>query len=200
MRPKIFIFLALLLIGRTAICEQSYNFFERNSDLKTKHGKAELAFGVEIAQIQPASGAVLVGLGPRFGVDYDFGNNFSFNPSVALVTTGATFIYSGLNGSIRYTINGSLSTRHQVLTSNGVPIITQTVSSANRLSIGLGIEQLFLNGSQSVYPASGISASVAYATRLLGQRVEINGRLSQLSANQRNLSAIYIDFSFLLGI
>ena len=200
MRLNFLILFFTMFAISNSFAEETSLFLDRNNDVQTKIKKGELAVGLEVAQIQPAVGAALVGIGPRFGVDYDIGYGFSLNPCVSLVSSGSTFIYSGVGGNFRYTVLGNLATRERVLTSNGVPIVTQLIPTSNRLSVGFGLEQLFLNGSQSIYPAVGLSASLAYSVTLFQKRFEIVGRYSQLTANQRSLPSLFIDFSFLLGI
>lgn len=189
-----------LTFSSRAVCAMDVSFLTRESDLRTDVENGQLAFGLEAAQIEPATGPALVGIGPRFGVDYDLGNGLSVNPAVSLVTSGTGFIYSGVSGFLRYSIFGELSSIRQVLSSNGVAIVTRERERSNRLSVGIGLEQLFLNGSQNVYPAAGISASVAYSMQLYGRRFEVSGRYSMLNANLKNLNAVFIDFSMLLGL
>jgi hypothetical protein len=117
-----------------------------------------------------------------------------------VVNQDGGYFYSGLSGFLRYSIIGDLTTVHQVTTYNGSRIAEHSVSKGDRLAVGVGLEQLLINGTQSVYLAVGPSVSISYSFQVLRNRFEIMGRYSPMIANENPLSAVAIDLSFLLDL
>ena len=198
-RRNLTIFFLGALLSFAALADDSETPLTHRFDYREEKFKGEFSFGLEGAQIQ-STGSSLTGIGPRIGVDYDLGANFSVNPSASVAMDGNTIIYSGFNGYLRYSILGSLSGDHKVLTFDGKQSVDQSTPRSNRLSVGLGVEQLFLNGTQSVYPAAGFSATSAYSFKMFSSQFEVAARYSQMVANSKSFTGIFIDFSFLLGL
>jgi hypothetical protein len=150
--------------------------------------------GLSIASIQLANGS-LQGFGPTLGFEYLVLPNWSIYPSLtlALDVSSQSYLYSGFNGTLRYSLFGSAVEKTDTIIQNKWPVVrTQTVKS-QRMTANFGIEQLFLNGTRAVYPATGLSLGASYMTPLFGAWTEWTIRGASLNASGQSATAIFLE-------
>jgi hypothetical protein len=158
--------------------------------------RSQISLGGEVAQLSSATASV-VGVGPRVGFTYGLTDNWSFgaNLDFAFGATGTpgAFLYSGLNGAIHYSIFGSglLSTKH-IRKSDGTDVITIIPSAKRQLAAMIGLEQLFLNGTTSIYPAVGYLVGGSYTFEYFNREFQVDFRYTSLMANNNPLTMMTV--------
>lgn len=169
---------------------------------RSDRASSDLIMGLEFPSLKVGT-ASLTGGGFRFGYDYALNDHWSVNPNLALVFAASKtqgYLYSGFNGILRYSLFGGARPKQEVLLKDNQPIVSQQVGRESRLFLGLGIEQLFLNGAQQVYPAAGPTAVVGYSFNFMKSWFEVSARLDLLSANSRSVTGGALNLSMLIGL
>lgn len=170
--------------------------------MQQEYERSDLLFGTEMSSLSSTNGN-LTALGARLGLDYSLDSSWSINPNLALVyEVGGqmTYLYSGVNGMIRYNwFHSNLNPRKE-LYYNEKPVVLESNSKSSKLVTMFGVEQLFLNGSTNVFPAAGATFGIGYVDSVWGQWTELSLRYSALSANSIPVNVVYLNLSFLLGL
>lgn len=196
----------VLILGRSELCSQAFAAgnepqYPLDLSLHEQDSNSQFLIGVELTQLSVASTS-FSGVGIRLGYEYGLNQNWSILPAVALVTEASGsqgFLYSSVEATVRYSIFGSLYKSKREILRAGVPIVSQTDERQNRLSLSAGLEQLFLNGASSVYPAAGPTIGVAYSFQVFRQWSEVSLRAADMTAGSRSVSAVFVGFSLLFG-
>jgi hypothetical protein len=159
--------------------------------------RSHFLLGVEGVTI--ASGkASLLGGGPKVGFEYGLSPRFSMGANMvfALQATGGNvgaYFYSGLSGLLKYSVFGSaIKVTDRVSQMSRAPLYTGKVIAQRRFCVNLGLEQLFLNGTASIYPAVGSTLGATWGGILFGYEVELDARVGKLIANDNPLSMVGI--------
>jgi hypothetical protein len=198
---RIFLVALILLLPALAPWAQAEVNDPLDLTLREQDSNSQFMIGVEVTQLSLAQ-ASLSGAGLRLGYEYGFSQNWSVLPAVALVSglSGSQgYLYSSIDASVRYSLFGSLHESKREVLRAGAPIISQKSDKANRMTLSLGLEQLFLNGASAIYPAEGPTVGVSYAFTLFHQWSEVSLRGADLTSGSRSITAIFIDFSLLFG-
>lgn len=137
--------------------------------------------------------ASIIGVGPRAGFEFGLTSKFSLGANMVFSFQGSqnagAYFYSGISGGLKYTFIGSaLKVTDKVYQVGRSPIYSGKVIAQRRVCAHFGLEQLFLNGSSSIYPAVGTTAGVTWGGILFGYEIELDARLSRLVANDNPLS------------
>jgi len=164
-----------------------------------KFTRSQVSLGAETVNLS-SSGASIMGLGSRAGFEYSLDDRFSLGANMMFCFQASgkpgAFFYSGLNGLIRYAFRGSsIKYSDSIKRRDGTLIYEVTPAARKRMTAFIGMEQLFLNGSTSIYPAVGPTAGGSYGFGLWGQSIEIDARYSMLTANDNPLSALSVGAS-----
>lgn len=68
-----------------------------------------------------------------------------------------TALYTGIRSVLNYSIGRSIFANRRAVTVNGRSFLNYREEGGNSYSLEMGLEQLFLNGTQTVAPASGVT-------------------------------------------
>lgn len=142
--------------------------------------------------------ASILGLGPKAGFEYALSHKMSLSTDMVFSFQGSganmgSYFYSGISGGLKYSLSGtSLKLTDKVYQMGRSPIYSGKILAQRRFCLNLGLEQLFLNGSTSIYPAVGTTAGVTWGGILFGYEIELDARASQLVANDNPLSMIAV--------
>ena len=196
LRKIITIFL-LILSGISATSASADDGKNLGLEFKQDEINSQFMLGVEMTGLNLGSSS-LTGAGIHLAYEYGFNKNWSILPSFALVAAlsgSSGYLYSSIDANFRYSLFGSLGTTQRKIIHDGKTIVSQTEERQNRFCLTAGLEQLFLNGTQAVYPASGITFGIAYLFPILNHWTEISIRDGQLTSGSRSVSTIIIDLS-----
>lgn len=177
---------------------------ELRLDYRRAAGKTNFVFGAETMSLASDTSS-LMGFGPRFGFEYSFTDAWSFssNLNFAFQLTGkpGAFFYSGISGNVRYTfIGSSRSQSESLVTDKGRVIYSLDNAVKNRAALLVGMEQLFLNGTTSIYPAVGVAIGGSYSFSMFNRSFDADLRYSQLTANGNPLSMISVGINTSMGL
>ena len=169
---------------------------------RNEGSNSQLSAGLE-GSVVSTGGTQVNGLGLRLSYEYAFNDQWSIHPDLSLVFSTSSaqgFSYSGVDGFFRYNFLGSLRSTQSSVWDQGNPIAVESSLRSNRLSLGVGVLQLFLNGAKQVYPAAGLGAEVAYSFSGLGQWVEGSLRGASLTSNNKPVTVLFLGFSVLFNL
>ncbi|MFP5518875.1 MAG: hypothetical protein ACLGGX_03170 [Bdellovibrionia bacterium] len=202
-------FILFLILGFLSAATESHaNTTVVNEELRLDYrraaGRTSFIFGAETANLASET-ASITGFGPRFGLEYSFTDAWSFaaNVNFAFQMTGkaGAFFYSGLSGNMRYTFIGSSRNQSEaIISSNGRNIYSMENAIKQRAALLVGLEQLFLNGTTSIYPAVGVAVGGSYSFSMFNRAFDADLRYSTMTANGNPLSMISVGISTGLGI
>jgi len=131
--------------------------------VETKH--IRLLTSLETAFFKGSS-SNLIGGGIRIGVNYGLTDIYALQVALSqtfeLSGSGISVLYVGFSAYFNYAISGSFNqSSHQILV-DGNLVVEENTQAENLFCVGLGVEEFLLNGSTSVYPATGLAASISY--------------------------------------
>jgi hypothetical protein len=156
--------------------------------------------GLEFAMLQTSLES-LTGYGLQVGYRHVLTSRWALDASLAQIygsgsSSALAALYSGLTASVRYAPLAEFAQERSEVLFEGRRIFGETSENNRTLAVGLQMNQLFLNGSSSVYNATGLGAVVSYDTRMLGYRVRPEARYGLLSAGNADMTAIFANFLF----
>lgn len=195
---KIFLPLLLFLssICHAATDETQETRFSYSREIQRAH----FSLGSELTSLSSSTGS-LMGIGPNAGFEYGLTDQWSIGSNVvfAFQATGkpGALFYSGITGLIRYTFEGSALKTSGILSKQDGSVIFQAKpATQKRIAALWGIDQLFLNGVASIYPAVGMTLGLSYGTILFNNGAEFDIRYSSMTANDNPLSMIAVGAHF----
>ncbi|WP_413287618.1 hypothetical protein [Bdellovibrio sp. HCB337] len=156
--------------------------------------RAHFTIGSEFVNLSSDTASVL-GAGPRAGFEYGLSDRWSMGTNVAFAfqATGkqGAFFYSSVNGTFRYALRGSaMKFTSIVAKKDGESVYVSKPFTQRRMTALIGMDQLFLNGATSIYPAVGATVGASYGFGLLDREAELEVRYSALTANDNPISMI----------
>lgn len=168
--------------------------------LEQDRAKSFLTASAEFSQFTLEEGSI-----GGSGLKVDFNNAFTDKISMeiylasAINTTGGSS-FTGLGGYTYYNVYGDccLSTRRVIL--DGKPMVTETTNKGTNLQVGVGLDQFFLNGSKSVYSASGLGISAIYQFALFKYNFKAEGRHSQMTAGENKIQGTFFSFGLVFAL
>ncbi|MGE3388339.1 MAG: hypothetical protein AB7K41_16560, partial [Bdellovibrionales bacterium] len=110
--------------------------------------------------------------------------------------SGLSALYSALNASVRYAPFAEFSQEKMAVLFEGKKFFEESSENNKTLAVGVQMNQLLLNGTSSVYNATGLGLVLSYDFRLWGYRVRPEARYGMLSANNSDMTAIFFNFLF----
>lgn len=164
------------------------------------HSRSNLSASGEFSQFTLQEGS-LAGSGVKLG----FANAMSPQTTLgvylasALNTNGGAS-FTGLGGYLYYNLLGNCCTSVRKLLVDGRPYLTESTERGQSLQVGLGLDQFFLNGSRSVYSASGLGASLTYQFAILSYNLKAEARHSQLTAGQNKIQGNFFSLGLLFDL
>ncbi|MBX3019920.1 MAG: hypothetical protein KF767_18680 [Bdellovibrionaceae bacterium] len=168
------------------------------AQIRKKPRNSSFLFGSELTQTSGTTGS-LAGIGPRVGFEYAISEKLSLSTNItfALQATGkpGAYFYSGFTGAVRYALSGSNLMDRTEITDGQTTFVEYSRLKRERLQLVAGIEQLFLNGSNNIFPAIGFTAQGVYSFQMLDNDWEFDGRMSQLLAGDRSFMLIGLGLS-----
>lgn len=202
MKTPLSILLLLTLISWEAIADGDNLFYDLNT--KTTDQKNFLSIGPEISSISGGEEG-LQGFGAAIQYSHAFDDDWGAGITLSQHFNGGggtgTVLYSGLSAKATYAIFGSLKGTNQSVRYKGRPILTTNRLVSNVLTVGLSIDQLFLNGTDQVYPATGAVLSTSYQTELFGTRIKPSLGFGNLTGpRDEGLSIIKVGILFNFSI
>ena len=156
--------------------------------------RAHFTIGSEFVNLSSSTTSVL-GVGPRAGFEYGLMDRWSIGSNVAFAfqangKQGALF-YSSVNGTLRYALSGTAMKFTSIVSKkDGESVYVSKPMTQRRATVLVGMDQLFLNGSTSIYPAVGATIGASYGFGLLNREAELEVRYSALTANDNPISMI----------
>ena len=157
--------------------------------------KSTLSVGLEYASLQTS--VPLSGYGLTLGFSYALSRNWELGAMLSQIfdSKGFSYLYTGLGASVKYSVFGSfLSGSHEVSSLLG-PVVKETQTQEKIVAIGIGAEQLLINGSTQVYPASGITVQASYHFPVFAKWWVLGVRAGSFSAAQKTFSALFLNLS-----
>jgi hypothetical protein len=160
--------------------------------------RSSFMVGVEGASLKSGSSSV-TGFGPKIGFDYGISERFNVTASVSILSNGSNIVSTGISGLLNYRLFGD-SPKHETVKSNGAVTVEQIVKRNQQFSVGFGFEQLFLNGTSSVYPGVGPSFGANYIFMEKSTPIDVFCRYSMLTANQASLNVVFLGVAVLFSL
>lgn len=156
--------------------------------------RAHFTIGSEVVSLSSDTTSVM-GVGPRAGFEYALSERWSMGTNVAFSfqVTGkqGAFFFSSVNGTFRYALRGSAMKFTSIVSKkDGETVYFSKPFTQRRVTALIGMDQLFLNGSTSIYPAVGATVGLSYGFGLLDREAELEVRYSSLTANDNPISMI----------
>lgn len=139
------------------------------------------------------------------GLKVDFTNAFTdklaleiFLSSGLNTSGGASF--TGLGGYTYYNLLGECCATVRTVLVDGRPTVTETSIRGQNLQVGLGLDQYFLNGSKSVYSASGLGFAAVYQFALFKYNFKAEARHSMMNAGQNKIQGNFVSFGVVFAL
>ena len=159
-------------------------------------------FGTEISQLQFRGGS-LQGYGFNLGTDFALTDKIALGPAMGMVydlTQFQGFLYSRFSGYAKYALTGHNYIADSTLSFKGASLMQKTTKPGQRLVLGVGADQLFLNGSKNIYPATGPSAMCGYSFVALGLWLDVSVSYGVLTANDLQVGYTALKTSIVFGM
>lgn len=159
--------------------------------------RANFTLGTSIAQLKGKNASAMA-IGPRGGFEYGLTEKFALGANMAFTFQGngagaGAFFYSGLSALFKYAVVGSsVKVGSSIYQKDGTLVYLSKPVAKRRVALQAGLEQLFLNGATSIYPAIGPTFGVSTAFGFHGYSVEFDLMSSSLLANDNALSMVQI--------
>lgn len=192
-RPRFFLNLLLLSgLSSTAVAMDLH--------LEQERSKSFLTASAEFSQFTLEEGSI-----GGSGLKVDFNNSFTDKISLeiylasAINTTGGSS-FTGLGGYTYYNLYGDCCLSRRRVLLDGRPMMTETTNKGSNLQVGVGLDQFFLNGSKSVYSASGLGLSAIYQFALFKYNFKAEGRHSQMTAGENKIQGTFFSFGLVFAL
>lgn len=191
---KKLIFLVLLSASITHAEGSSLTGEELRLSYSRETQRSHFTIGSEFVNLSSSTTSML-GVGPRAGFEYGLTDRLSMGSNVAFAFQASgkqgAFFYSSVNGTLRYAFRGSAMKFTSIVSKkDGEAVYVSKPFTQRRVTGLIGMDQLFLNGSTSIYPAVGATIGASYGFGLLNREAELEVRYSALTANDNPISMI----------
>jgi hypothetical protein len=190
------LFVEVILLNQHALADVPGSSAQKKIDFFYDQDliRSHFSIGFESVSLSSARASIMGG-GPKVGFEYGLTSRFSLGSNLVFAFQGTgqvgAYFYSGISGILRYTVTGSgIEVTDRIYQMGKSPIYAGKQVAQRRFCINLGLEQLFLNGSTSIYPAVGTTAGVTWGGILFGEEIEVDVRIARLIANDNPLSMV----------
>ncbi len=165
-----------------------------------KETKNYLSAGLEYAQFSLGSGSI-TGSAIRVDFTHYFSNNYSIEMFItSAVNASTSSSFTTLGGYFYYTLTGDCCSFNKIISLDGAPIVMESTNKKNSLKVGLGIDQVFLNGSKSVYSISGLGFGAEYDFKMFNKLFKAASRYSVMSSNNNSIQGLFFSLQMTFGL
>lgn len=156
--------------------------------------------GMEVASLQTSLQS-LTGLGVQFGYRKIFTHRWAGDLSLAQIYgtgsgAGASVLYTAVNASIRYAPLREFAQDNLTVLFDGKKFFEEAMATNSTLAVGLQMTQLILNGSNSIYNATGVGLCLSYDVKAWGYWLRPEIRYGALSSNNTDMTAIFANLLY----
>lgn len=156
----------------------------------------------EFAQFTLPEGYIR-GDGLRVDFMHYFSNKMSFDAFLGSAVNSQSSVsssFTGLGGYFYYTAFGNCCAMKKTISSGGAPILIETQAKKNSVSVGVGLDQFFLNGTAAVYSVSGLGVGAKYQFNLFNYNFETAARYSMMSASGVSIKGLFVSAGVVFGL
>lgn len=136
------------------------------------------------------------GIGAKIEYSHFFSNNYSFDvdlqSAMNFSENGLQNSFTGMSVHVNYTLFGECCNQVKNTTVNDFQLLQESHSLNSHVVVGLGLEQLFLNGAKSIYSASGLNAQIKYRLNYYKVIWQLEGRASYLISGEHQITGVGI--------
>jgi len=185
------------------LCFFSTQAFAVDVLTQTVETRNYLSAGMEYAQFSLGNGGKINGTSLHLDFTHYFNNRFGMEVSLssavnASAATASSFTTIGAYGY--YTAFGDCCSLNKIVSLDGVPILIESTNKKNSLKVGAGIDQVFLNGSKSVYSISGLGLGAQYDFKMFNRLFKASGRYSMMSSNNIDITGLFFGLQMTFGL
>lgn len=195
MRLNLILGICAILMFQNAGAEEAPNLAIASPTLGKSIQKNDLIISGEFASLQSSSSS-LTGVGAKVAFQVALTPRWALVPHAAQVMNTAgegDYLFTSLGGSISYALTGSFWHGSSEVFMKGRAISKISMPRTKMWTVGAGAEQLFLNGSQSVYPAPGMAAFVGYTNRIGERWYTFSVRAGQYTSNNTPITGAMLN-------
>lgn len=145
----------------------------------------------------------LTGFGPKLNFNHFFSEKMAIDTYFSTAfgsDAGVQSSFTGMGAYLTYAVLGTCCSSSKTVTVGGFPTITERTELGNLLQVGVGVDQAFLNGSQNVYPSSGLGVSASYDFGLFSYRFRAALRTSMMTANKMKNQGLFLGFGLIFAL
>lgn len=173
----------------------SSNAFAEGVELQTTldDQKSAVTVSGEMAQFK-LPGGTISGMGGKIEYSRYLTKRISIDPFFAMAfgaQGGVSSTFTGFGGYVNYTLLGDCCASSKSITLEGRSLVNEVKPRTSLLRVGLGFDQVFLNGDKAVYPASGLGAGASYEFPIFGFNLRLAARTSFMTANSQAIQAFF---------
>ena len=185
---KLLVAVGLLFHGSLLMAQATEKFRFENTITKNF-----IKVGPEVSMLSSPTSS-LQGMGFNLKLLHAFRSKWAFaiglSQSYSVENPGSV-LFSSFTGQIQYAVFGQLQGANQTIYYENSPMVKVSQGHQNNFNVGASVEQLFLNASDSIVPATGFSLFANYSTQLWGFNIEPEIGFGQLnSRNNQSLQLI----------
>lgn len=171
-----------------SLCAHAY-------DVRTvvNENKSSLAVSGEMSQFTLDEGSI-----SGTGVKVDFSHGFTKDIALELYLSTAigggssvSASFTGLGGYALYNLLGTCCQENRTISVDGTTVVKETMAQKHLLQVGIGLDQILLNGSKGVYSTSGLGIGGNYQFNVWDFKVKISARMAQMTANKEKVQATF---------
>lgn len=187
--------IAAIVVTLPAMAQNDYiNLIDYNEKVK----KTQISIGSEFSTLSTDEGT-LSGYGARLGLNYNltpkYSIGFFLGQAYNLSSIGLSSIYTNFTASFHYALQGSLLKQTNIISVGNKKILSEASSKTSIWDLHFGVEQILLNGTSQIFPATGVSIGSGKDFYFWKQWWKVSGRFSHLVAKSTNVSAVFVNFS-----
>lgn len=188
----------LALVVLLTLGSQAANATTLGLRTKEKETKNKFFIGAEGAMLQASTGS-LVGYGFRLAFEHAFNPNFALDLSMgqAFGNGGSlvSALYTSFAGTVVYSVIGNIQEVSRQVYMNDQLTYTETAHKKSIFTVGLGMEQMLLNGDSGIYPATGLAAQGNYYFSWGDNPLKAQIKVGSLSAQGQSVLAFFGNLS-----
>ncbi len=162
-----------------------------------------LSAGMEYATFNLENGGKIAGTSIHADFTHYFNNRFGAEISLASAfnaSSATASSFTTIGGYVHYTIFGDCCSLNKIITLDGAPIVIESTNKRNSLKVGVGIDQVFLNGSKSVYSISGLGLGAQYDFKMFHRLFKASARYSMMSSNEMDVAGLFFSLQMTFGL
>ena len=185
----IFIMMSLSFVANLHASENQLQY-------EKKEVPNSLSIGLEYSSLSATTR--LSGFGIQLNWQRNLSNSFALDFGLMQVfnfSDGFNYLYTGIGVFTKYAVLGEFSNQSAALYHAGHSLVTEYPEKGDILAIGVGPEQLILNGTSSIFPVTGLSFLLQYQTRFFDLPLSSTLRYSTMSGNNLQITGIFFTLS-----